>query len=135
MYVHRYDITFEEGIAMLEGPIAYLMFEQNSKNQCPSLYMFPMAGVFRWFIYTNAKVYGIPQIYIYIYILCVLRPGSVVHDAMISQFSGSSGPCMALVTRAGSVLAQTPWKLRILSLQLNQVRHATSVELQCQEIS
>ena len=59
MYVHRYGITFKEGIAMLEGPIAYLMFVKN-KNQCPTPYMFPMAGVFRWFIYTNAKVYGIP---------------------------------------------------------------------------
>ena len=64
MYVHRYGITFKEGIAMLEGPIAYLMFVKNkNKNQCPTPYMFPMAGVFRWFIYTNAKVYGIPQIY------------------------------------------------------------------------
>ena len=26
MYVHRYGINFKEGIAMLEGPIAYLMF-------------------------------------------------------------------------------------------------------------
>ena len=32
MYVHRYGITFKEGIAMLEGPIAYLMFVKKKKN-------------------------------------------------------------------------------------------------------
>ena len=32
MYVHRYGITFKEGIAMLEGPIAYLMFVKKTKT-------------------------------------------------------------------------------------------------------
>ena len=32
MYVHRYGITFKEGIAMLEGPIAYLMFVKKKQK-------------------------------------------------------------------------------------------------------
>lgn len=32
--LHRYDITFEGGIAILEGPMACLMFARHLFNQC-----------------------------------------------------------------------------------------------------
>ena len=65
MYVHRYGITFKEGIAMLEGPIAYLMFVKKKKQKPMSdpIHVSYGRSVFGGFIYTNAKVYGIPQIY------------------------------------------------------------------------
>ena len=39
MYLHRYDMTFEEGIAFWKGPITCLMFAQLLKINVPPLHV------------------------------------------------------------------------------------------------
>ena len=56
MYVHKYDVSFEGGITIWEGPIAYLMLGQFlNANVCPLhvFYYWNLCGWLTQYVWTD----------------------------------------------------------------------------------